>query len=362
ALDGQTVIDLAPQNFTGAMPDLAAPAKPAPKPLDMASLPEIKLRAGSYANFTRLVFDWPHDVPYTVFPGAGKMTLRFQTAARPDLSAIARFAPPWVKNASWHLDGNATVVEFDTDSDSGFHDFKDGTHVVLDILAPKTDTAAYTPPGTTKPQATAMKGGVSAKQAAAIADTASQLAAKDKPAVAEPAKPQPKPADAKPELRPTPVNTTIAPPQPAAAEPAADTQLTDSRLTKNGAIVTFKGAGARANAVFIRGLTAWVVLENAPNFDAAPLKTQLGDFTTQVEASSQSGISILRIGLKQPAQFMAENAGPVLKVTIGTGLTASAAAINFARSQDDPKRASLTTLLPGADRTLALNDPITGDS
>ena len=37
------------------------PPKPAPKPLDMAKLPEIKLRAGSYANFTRLVFDWPQE-------------------------------------------------------------------------------------------------------------------------------------------------------------------------------------------------------------------------------------------------------------------------------------------------------------
>ena len=47
-------------------------AKPAPKPVDVAALPEIKLRAGAYENFTRLVFDWPKDVPYQVFPGAGK--------------------------------------------------------------------------------------------------------------------------------------------------------------------------------------------------------------------------------------------------------------------------------------------------
>jgi hypothetical protein len=43
----------------------------------------------------------------------------------------------------WRLDGASTVVEFETDSDSGYHDFKDGTHVAIDILAPKTDAAAY---------------------------------------------------------------------------------------------------------------------------------------------------------------------------------------------------------------------------
>src|SRR3984957_14858920 len=173
-LDAHAVVDLAPQDFKGAMPDLVAPPKPKPKPIDVAALPEIKLRAGSYANFTRLVFDWPHDVAYQVFPGAGKMTVRFETPVRLDVSAIARFSPPWVKNAAWHIDGSATVAEFETDTDSGYHDFKDGTHVVLDVLSPKTDTTAYAPPGTEKPQATAIKA-ITSAQAQAIINTANQL-------------------------------------------------------------------------------------------------------------------------------------------------------------------------------------------
>ena len=355
----RAVIDLAPQSFAGAMPDLPAAAKVAPKPVDMASLPEIKLRAGSYANFTRLVFDWPKIVPYTVFPGAGRMTLRFQSPARFDLSAIARFAPPWVKNASWHLDGGVTVVEFETDSDSGFHDFKDGAKTVLDILAPKTDAAAYAPPGMEKPQVTAMKAGMSARQAQAIADTAGQLAGKTTPPSAPAAaakaetKPDTKTADAKPaEIKPA----------PPAVEMPANTQTADGHLIKNGAVIAFKSAGAHANAIFVRGLTAWIVLVNTPDIDATRLKTQLGDFATQVEASSASGISVLRIGLKQPAQIGAENAGPDLKVTIGTNVASTAAAISFARNQDDPRRASLTTLLPGSDRLLTLTDPVTGDA
>src|SRR3984957_860416 len=152
----RAVVDLATTDFTGAMPDLVPPAKPVAKPVDMATLPEIKLRTGAYEKFTRLVFDWPRDVSYQVFPGAGKMTIRFATPARTDVSAIARFAPPWVKNASWRIEGQSPVVEFETDSDSGYHDFKDGTHVVLDILAPKTDGASYTPPGVAKPTVTAM--------------------------------------------------------------------------------------------------------------------------------------------------------------------------------------------------------------
>ena len=350
------VIDLAPLSFAGAMPDLPAPVKPAPKPVDMASLPEIKLRAGSYANFTRLVFDWPKPVPYTVFPGAGRMTVRFQSPARFDVSALARFAPPWVKNAAWHLDGNVTVVEFETDTDSGFHDFKDGGKVVLDILAPKTDATAYAPPGMEKPQVTAMKG-LSSKQAQAIIDTANQLAGKTP---AQPAKPEAKP-ETKPEAKtadakPADAKTPVTPPP---MEAPTNVQTADGHLIKNGAVIVFKGT--HANAVFVRGLTAWVVLVDAPGMDAARLKTELGDFASQVEASSASGISVLRIGLKQPAQIAAENAGADLKVTIGANVASQAAAISFARNQDDPKRASLTTLLPGSDRLLTLTDPVSGD-
>ncbi|HEX4370449.1 MAG TPA: hypothetical protein VH019_03800 [Rhizomicrobium sp.] len=393
-LDSHAVVDLAPQDFKGAMPDLIAPPKPKPKPIDVAALPEIKLRAGSYANFTRLVFDWPHDVAYHVFPGAGKMTIRFETPVRLDVSAIARFSPPWVKNAAWHIDGSATVAEFETDTDSGYHDFKDGTHVVLDVLSPKTDTTAYAPPGTEKPQATAIKA-ITSAQAQAIIATADQLNGKKTPS--PPPAPAPVPADTKTakvaadakkpdakndaadknaDAKKTDVKQTDVKPadgkQPAAngkptdATPAAPAaldavQVTDSHLTPHGAVVVFKGAGAKPNAIFIRGMTAWVVLENAPAFNSNQLTQQLGPFAAGLEASSGNGMSILRVALKQPAKIVAQSNGPDLKVTINADASASPITISFARNQDDPRRSSLTTLVPGADEVLALTDPITGD-
>ena len=72
-------------------------------------------------------------------------------------------------------------------------------------------------------------------------------------------------------------------------------------------------------------------------------------------------MSILRITLKQPAKIAAQSNGPDLKVTIGADANASPITIGFARNQDDPRRASLTTLVPGADEVLALTDPVTGD-
>ncbi len=93
-------------DFTGAMPDLVRAAqargqagghrRPA---RDQAAHRAPMKNSPAWCSTGR------SDVSYQVFPGAGKMTIRFDTPARTDVSAIARFAPPWVKNASWRIEG-----------------------------------------------------------------------------------------------------------------------------------------------------------------------------------------------------------------------------------------------------------------
>ena len=361
----QLVIDLVPQSFSGNPPDLTPPPPPPPTTVDVATLPLIAVRAGAYQNFTRLVFDWPHDVKYAVFPGAGKLGIRFEALARVDVSSIARFAPPWVKNASWRVDGKGTIVEFDTDAASGFHDFRTGSKIVVDVLAPQTDAGAYHPPGTEKGTVTALNGkpastpsGVSASQAAAIAATAQRLADANKPAPAAPTSPPPpqQTAPATPPPATAPVATT---PDPNAAAPA--TADASGQLTHSGAVLTFAGAANRGSAVFMRGLTAWIVLQGAAPLDAVKLKTALRDFPVAVEAASADGVSVLRITLKTQEQIGAHADGSNLKVIIAPQVSESPIAIGFARNQDDATHSSLSTLLPGATHPVTLTDPVAGD-
>jgi hypothetical protein len=385
-------IDLVPQSFAGTPPDLPQPPPPAPTVVDPSKLPELKVRSGAYQNFTRLVFDWPRNVSYAVFPGAGKLGIRFEAQVRPDLSTIERFAPPWVKNASWRLDGRGTVIEFDTDAASGFHDFRDGNRIVVDVLAPKTDAEAYHPPGTAKPVPTALTSSpaatppartaaaivakpasaVSSAQATAIAATAQKLADANKPSA--PAKPAAAPSTAPapaPAATPSPA-TTPAIVQPTAGTPAANTTATadatraanadaNGQLIRSGAVLTFNGAANRGSAVFIRGLTAWIVLQGAPPLDAVKLKTALGNFPVAVDASSADGVSVLRITLSHQEQIGAHADGSNLKVVIAPQVTESPIAINFTRDQDDATHSSLSTLLPGATHPVTVTDPVAGD-
>lgn len=385
-------IDLVPKSFAGTPPDLPLPPPPTPTIVDPAKLPGLKVRTGAYQNFTRLVFDWPRTVPYAVFPGAGKLGVRFEAQVRPDLSAIERFAPPWVKNASWRVDGRGTVIEFETDTASGFHDFRDGNRIVVDVLAPKTDAEAYRPPGTAKPVPTALTAvtpsvkttagtpakpapaAVSSAQAAAIAATTQKLADANKPLV--PAQSTTAPAATMPATTspaPAPGATTPMAAQPAATSPGADASTSaanpilatsteaNGQLTRGGAVLTFNGAANRGSAVFIRGLTAWIVLQGAPPLDAVKLKSALGTFPVAVDASSADGVSVLRITFSQPEQIGAHADGSNLKVVIAPLVTESPIAIGFARNQDDATHSSLSTLLPGATHPVTVTDPVAGD-
>ncbi|HTT97709.1 MAG TPA: hypothetical protein VMF58_06635, partial [Rhizomicrobium sp.] len=384
---GDTIaIDLAPASFSGTPPDLPPPPSKAAVAVDPNSLEALKVRAGAYKNFTRIVFDWSKNVSYAVYPGAGKLTVRFETLAKPDFSALIRQSPPWVKNAAWHVEGKGIVVEFETDQDSGFHDFRDGQHIVLDVLAPKTDADAYAPPGMGKVKPTllaanapdAKKTSVTAAQAQTIAATAAKLsgtavvtpAPPAKQAPQAPAKPAPQqaaaatPTPTAPASTPasapatTPASTTVAAATPLPTEPLNDAQ---GKLTRDGAVMTFPGASRKGSAVFMRGMTAWIVLQDAPALDAAKLKAQLGTFPDQVDASSGNNVTILRLTLKQPEEIAAFPDGSNLKVVIAPQVTSNATAIGFARNQDDATHSSLSTLLPGATRTLNLVDPVAGD-
>jgi tetratricopeptide (TPR) repeat protein len=349
-------IDLAPATYAGTPPNLPPPPVQA-SATDVAKLPPLAIRAGAYSNFSRIVFDWPKNVPYAVFPGSSHITVRFEAMARPDFTAFERIAPPWIKDAGWRVENRGTVLEFDTDSGSRYHDFRDGTHVVLDIVSPKSDADAYKPPGLEKlyekPKLIAASDNAPAKpEAAAAAQQAQALVnAHNKPA---PNTPAPN------------ITTAAATPAPAIAQTASALPLPQpvtagGQRTRDGAVVTFANGAVHPSAVFERGNTVWVVLDGAPPIDTMKLKASLGDFPASLDVSTGEGVSVLRIGLKQTESVSASAQAGNLKVTISPQPGTPPTTFGFVRN-DDPRGAYLTTLVPGATRAITLSDPVVGDS
>ena len=56
----------------------AASAAPAPAP------PRVPVRSGVHSDYSRLVFDWPRQVPYTVEQNGAAVSIRFPVAAQID--------------------------------------------------------------------------------------------------------------------------------------------------------------------------------------------------------------------------------------------------------------------------------------
>jgi hypothetical protein len=350
AAAGKFAVDVTPITYQGTPPDLPQPTKAVPKPVDAANLPVVKVRSGAYHNFTRVVFDWAKTVPYKVVGGAGKLTINFGAPANPDFSALDRQSPPWVKSAGWRLAGNSTIIELAIDSASGYHDFRDGTHVVIDVLTPKTDADAYNPPGMAKPTVVPLAAG---KQTAATPAKPAPQVATAAPAKLTP----PKPAPAEQPLPEGPAPTPAAPEAPA----NPDAQIADGRLTKDGAVLVFPGAARQGVAVFTRGLNAWIILESNQPLDIIKLKNQLGNFPIDVEAAAGNGTIRLHIALRKPEAIAAFAEGSTLKVVLAPQVNPTAIALGFARNQEKPTHSTISTLLSGATRVEKVVDPQAGD-
>ena len=358
-------VDLMTASYAGSPPDLPPPPPVQKAAVDISKLPALGVRAGAYPKFTRLVFDWPKNVNYTVYPGAGRITLRFESAARPDFGSLERIAPPWVKEAGWKIENGGLTIDFNTDTASGYHDFRDGSHVVLDILAPKTDAAAYNPPGDNKVSVQALPSDTAkaVTQAQAIADAAAKLNTKpnDKQQATK-APTQLMPPDKSDAAKPADDAKPATPADAAqTALPAPDGKQADASRTKDGATLSFPGAAGHGVAAFIRGTTAWIVLDGTPAIDPAHLKAALGNLPSSVDVSNGDGYAVLRIGLQHDEKIAVRGEGTDLKVMLGSHVTASPTEIGFVRNNDDPKHIALSTLLPGAIHALSLSDPDAGD-
>jgi hypothetical protein len=357
----RVAVDLVPATFNGTPPDLPPPPPTQATAEELAHLAPLAIRAGAYANFSRIVFDWPRDVPYKVTASPSHLSIRFEAMAKPNFVAFQNVAPPWVKETAWRVENRGLVIEFSADPGSRYHDFRNSGHVVLDVLSPTSDADAYKPPGLDK---ASVKLNAIGGTAPAQTDKAGAAAAKAQALVDAQNKPQPAPANGA-ATPPAQQTAQAGPATPAAAPPAlpqtyASTAAGGQR-TRDGAVITFANTSGHPAAVFERGATVWVVLDGAPPIDPMKLRAALGDFPASVDASSANGTSLLRIVLKKPESVAADTMGGNLKVTIAPQFATAPIAVGFVRNED-PHGPFITTLVPGALRAITLDDPAVGDT
>jgi hypothetical protein len=323
----RTAIDLLPQGFAGTPPELAPPpgSEPERPPVDLDNLPSLRVRVGEHSNFSRLIFEWPSEVRYTLAPTAGRVIVRFDALARPDLSSLESRSPAWIRNPLWRIDGRTLVIELETDPGSTSNHFRSGNRIAVDVLAPRADDAIY-------------------RRVAQM-----------------PLAPEPEPAAAIATGLPQPVSLPEANADAAsqAHQPAVAAAATDparAELTRDGLLLRFPAARGKPIAVFARGPATWILLDDHAPLEPATLLAGVANLIARAEATHVDGAAVLRlVPNRQLIAGVSENERGV-EITFSAAVAAQPAPISFVR-QGSGGVSALSAQLPGAHHAISLVDP-----
>lgn len=112
-----------------------------------ATVPSVVVRVGQHEDFDRIVFDWPHSVPYKVIHNGSDVTVQFSAAGAVSVKPAEKLTRGHNFSSAQDEDGKLKVL-FHVDAKATIKDFSNGNSIAVDIFgAPveKVESAARTP-------------------------------------------------------------------------------------------------------------------------------------------------------------------------------------------------------------------------
>lgn len=288
------------------------------------AMPKVPVRAGNHPTYSRLVFDWPADVSYTVQRDGGSVTVLFDKPGDADLGPASRLRLANVGNLEafrQQANGNLAVT-FAAPADSDVRDFRNGRSVVIDVLGPGTRrppaaaTAATEPPRAAQP---------ASPQAAAPAATppAAQQPAGQPPRPPAPSAPQPTARTAAPPAATPPAATPPAAAAPAspAAPAAATVQSAAQPPAVGGPVIQFDPGAPSGMAVYPRAGHLYMVFDRALPIGAGRVLGSGGETLGPIEPVPATGGSAFRTRIGPFVWPKVERQGTAWRITPSTRLT-----------------------------------------
>lgn len=310
-----------------APPPQSAPAADPPQPVTAAAipveppvagkLPRIGIRAGVHAAYTRLVFDWPKSVGYTLEQADSVVSVTFDRPADIQVGRLQARLPDRVGAIRSRAGKASTRVDFSVPKSATVRHFLAGAKVVVDIRA-GFDVAAKTLPSEPQPQPQPKKViAADAKVEPKVESKAAAEAGKDAPktaAVGAPAKLEPKnrppPEAAKPgAAKPAPPAAAAAKSnaerdapmvrsaEPSVAVPVAAT-VTKIAPPEGGVSLRFDWPTPAAAAVFRRAGSLWVIFDKPGTIDTAPISVDETNGFSKVEQLPSPSATVLRMTVR----------------------------------------------------------------
>lgn len=352
-----------------ALAPVPAQAQQAPAPAaEPAATPRVGVRSGVHPTYSRLVFDWPRQTPYSLSQQGNQVTLRFPVAAEADLAAVLRAKPPRISGITQERVDGALIVRFTIPDGAGVKDMRAGNRIVFDILdkappAPASAAAAKpAPTPTEKPPAPA-----------AASDPATVRRAQEGAPLFElrgkPGAPPPGTAQntAPPASAPVPATPPVAkPPSPTPAAPASLADAAPAVASSAQVLsVPFDPKQGVAAAIFERAGWVYVLFDQSVPPETAPAPTAVPWLTGTIEPVTVPDASGFRFPMSALMEAAVRRDGTVWHVELRRADETAPAAGAALLAKPDMNFAlgpRLVVAAPDAGTVLAFRDPVVGDT
>ncbi len=328
-----------------ASPATPAPAAPTPTPpaaaaadKPVAQAGRVAVRAADQPDATRLTFDWPAPVDYTMTRDGASVTMTFDKGGTPDLAQAARATLRNVRNLeSFRQPNGALAVTFAAPQDAEIKENKNGKTVTLDVMNAGTRKGA-------------------------------EGAAKAAPApAAQPAAPPPSTTAAKPPTT-APAPAPGAPPAATAeAKPPPDAAAAEAKPTPppgpKGPVLTFETGGPSSIAVYPRAGQLYIVFDRPMPIGAGKITGPGAELMGNVEPVPATGGSAFRTKIGPMVWPAVERKGTTWTIA-SSARPPNMSSVNDLRIDAEPDfllGARLLVRAPDAATVVQLSDPDVGD-
>ena len=252
--------------------------------------PLLVVRTGEHLGFGRIVFDWTGVVVYSVGKSNGQVVVRFDRAARIDLAALKSVLPKPLSDVTSSLDRGRLAVRLTAPGNSRIRHFRDGSKVVVDILAGVERTAENKPKHRPVPQ----------RAVPALSPGAA------------PAKNPPRPLALIPNVNRNPgaKSKSKRKRKPRLRRhakqfgPQAAIVTLKAQRTRNDLAVTFNWRRPVAAVAFIRNSRLWLAFDTPARIALGPMRAAGTGIIKHVEQYPQQDATIL--GFSVPARYEAQ--------------------------------------------------------
>lgn len=94
----------------------------------------VNIRYADHPGFSRIVFDWEENVPYSAEINGSKLLITFQKKAIPSWGKLSNNPLKYLANPEYRIVGESLIVSLRITGPARLKDFRDGTKVAFDLI------------------------------------------------------------------------------------------------------------------------------------------------------------------------------------------------------------------------------------